>query len=129
MFLRLFHILTRFALNSIEPFGTKVAENCSHKAKQRKEDSCSFEPPIDHLRSVVEKLTPQFVETAFGLDVGGENCISTRYKLRLFLFGFVATRLDFDTVRLDFCNAGNIDGGRVLRLRGEQTHRYCEHNK
>ena len=133
MSLGFFHIFTRLALNSIEPFETKIAEDCSSNAKQRKEDSCSFKPPIDHLRSgvnrlcsVVEKLLPQFIETAFGLDVGGGR-IAIRRKRHLFLFRFVATRLGFDTIRLDFGTAGSIDGRRFLRLSGEDAHRYCEH--
>ena len=124
MFLRRFHILTRFAFNSTETFETEIAKDCSSNANQRKEDSCSCEPPIKRLCSVVEKLTPQFVETAVHFNIGGR--VSVRCKRRLLLFGFVATQLGFDSIRLDFGTARSTDAGRLLRLRGGSTHRPCE---
>ena len=127
MFLSLLHILTRFAFNSIESFETEIAEDCSNNAKQRKEGSYSFKPPIKRLCSVVEKLTSQFVETAARLNIGGGGRVSVRCKRRLLLFGFVAAGLGSDTIRLDFGTARSIDYGRFFRLRGGNAHRPREH--
>ena len=128
MCLYLFNIALSLFFDLVEFLETETASNKGGKrdnnGEERKKYRCGGEPPVKRLCSVVEKLTPQFVETAVHFNIGGR--VSVRCKRRLLLFGFVATRLGSDTIRLDFGTAGSIDAGRILRLRGGNAHRPCE---
>ena len=96
----------------------------------------SDEPPIDHLRSVVnhlrsvvEKLSPQFVETTFGLGICGGGRVSVWYQASV---AFVLIRRY--SIGLRHCLLGPSallgasTGEGSLCLRGEKIHcRYEMH--
>ena len=126
MCLYLFNIALSLFFDLVEFLETETASNKGgnrdNNGEERKKYRCGGEPPIKRLCSVVEKFTPQFVETAVRLNIGGGGRVSVRCKSRFLLF----TRLGSDTIRLDFGTAGSTDAGRILRLRGGSTHRPCE---
>ena len=62
------HILAGFGLDLAESLKTEIAGKDSANTEQRQEYGCSFEPPVDGVRPVIEKLASEFVEAALSID-------------------------------------------------------------